>query len=210
MTPRSGSVLALDRSAGEPRIWTVSEIAQAVKSALELEFGVVIVQGEISGYKLHTSGHHYFELKDRDATINVALFKGSAARLRGPLENGMAVQVEGELTAYAARSQYQIIATRVEAVGYGALQAQFEALKRKLSAEGLFATERKRSLPRYPTRIGIVTSVSGAALRDMIRVLNSRAPYVAITLADTRVQGESAADEIARSEERRVGKECRL
>lgn len=197
MTPRVGTVLALDRSAGEPRVWTVSEIAQAVKSTLEIEFGVVIVQGEISGYKIHTSGHHYFELKDREATINVALFKGPASRLRGPLQSGMAVQVEGELTAYAARSQYQIIATRVEPVGYGALQAQFEALRRKLQAEGLFATERKRPLPRYPARVGIVTSATGAALRDLLRVLRARGPYLAITLADTRVQGEGAAEEIA-------------
>ncbi len=197
MTPRAGAIFATGRAAGEPRIWTVSEITQAIKSALEVEFGLVLVQGEISGYKIHTSGHHYFELKDREATINVALFKGPAARLRGPLENGMAVQVEGQLTAYTARSQYQIIATRVEPVGYGALQAQFEALKRKLQAEGLFAEERKRPLPRYPTRIGIVTSASGAVLRDMVRVLRARGPYLSITLADTRVQGEGAADEIA-------------
>jgi exodeoxyribonuclease VII large subunit len=177
-------------------VWTVSEIAQAVKSTLELEFGTVLVQGEISGYKVHTSGHHYFELKDRDATINVAFFKGAASRLRGPLESGMAVQVEGELTAYAARSQYQIIATRVEPVGYGALQAQFEALKRRLQAEGLFAPERKRLLPRYPMRVGIVTSASGAALRDMLRMLRARAPYLSITLADAKVQGEGAAEDI--------------
>jgi exodeoxyribonuclease VII large subunit len=196
MSPRA-DILPIEAGPAEPRIWTVSDLAKAVKGALELEFGTVVVQGEISGYKAHGSGHHYFELKDPGAMIQVALFRGYAARLRGPLANGMAVQVEGELTAYAQRSQYQIVAHRVTPVGYGALQAQFEALRRKLETEGLFAPERKRPLPRYPTRIGIVTSPTGAAIRDMLRILRSRAPYARITLVPVRVQGEGAAEEIA-------------
>lgn len=190
-------IVPFETTPGEPRVWTVTDLAEAVKGTLELEFGVVVVQGEISGYKAHGSGHHYFELKDPGATIQVALFKGFAARLKGPLANGMAVQVEGELTAYAQRSQYQIVAHRVTPVGYGALQAQYEALKRKLQEEGLFAPERKRPLPRYPTRIGIVTSPTGAAVRDMLRILRSRAPYARLTLVPTKVQGEGAADDIA-------------
>ncbi len=190
-------ILPLESATGEPHIYTVTELALEVKDSLELAFGTVVVQGEISNYKLHTSGHHYFQLKDEKAQIEVALFKGPASRLGAPLQSGMAVQVEGELTAYPPRSQYQIVATRVTPVGYGALQAQFEALKRKLQAEGLFAEERKRPLPRYPTRIGIVTSPSGAAVRDMLRMLQARAPYATVTLAPARVQGEGAAGEIA-------------
>lgn len=184
-------------AAGEPRVWTVTQLAEAVKESLESSFGPVLVQGEISGYKAHPSGHHYFQLKDAKAVLDVALFRGDATRLRGPLANGMAVQVEGELTAYVQRSTYQVVARRVTPVGYGALQAQFEALKKKLTAEGLFAPERKRPLPRYPTRVGIVTSPTGAAIRDMLRVLQARAPYARITLVPVRVQGEGAAEEIA-------------
>jgi exodeoxyribonuclease VII large subunit len=194
---RRARILPLDAGPGEPRVFTVSEIAQAVKSALEEEFGLVVVQGEISNYKRHSSGHHYFQLKDEKAQIEVALFKGPASRLGVALQSGLAVQVEGELTSYPPRSQYQIVATRVTPVGYGALQAQFEALKRKLQTEGLFAEERKRPLPRYPTRIGLVTSPTGAAVQDMLRVLRARAPYATITLAPAKVQGEGAAEEIA-------------
>lgn len=194
---RRARILPLDAATGEPRVFSVSELALAVKSSLEIEFGRVVVQGEISNYKQHSSGHHYFQLKDEKAQLEVALFKGPASRLGAPLQSGMAVQVEGELTTYPPRSQYQIVATRVTPVGYGALQAQFEVLKRRLQAEGLFAEERKRPLPRYPTRIGLVTSPTGAAVRDMLRVLRARAPYAAITLAPARVQGEGAAEEIA-------------
>jgi exodeoxyribonuclease VII large subunit len=194
---RRGGVLPLETSAGEPRIWTVGEISDAIRGTLELEFGTVVVQGEITGYLAHGSGHHYFGLKDEKAKIDVALFKGRAQSLRGPLQNGMAVQVEGQLTAYGPKSSYQIIAHRVVPVGYGALQAQFEALKRKLAAEGCFDEDRKRPLPRYPTRIGLVTSPTGAAIRDMLRILRARAPYARIVLAPARVQGEGAAEEIA-------------
>jgi exodeoxyribonuclease VII large subunit len=190
-------ILRLDTGPSEPRVFTVSELAQAVKSTLEEGFGLVVVQGEISNYKRHSSGHHYFQLKDEKAQIEVALFKGPASRLGVALQSGMAVQVEGELTSYPPRSQYQIVATRVTPIGYGALQAQFEALKRRLQTEGLFAEERKRPLPRYPTRIGLVTSPTGAAVQDMLRVLRARAPYAAITLAPVKVQGEGAAEEIA-------------
>jgi exodeoxyribonuclease VII large subunit len=194
---RRGSVLPIETAAGEPRIWTVGEIADAIRGALEAEFGTVIVQGEITGYTAHHSGHHYFGLKDDRGRIDVALFKGRAQSLRGPLQNGMAVQVEGQLTAYAPKSSYQLIALRVTPVGYGALQAQFEALKRKLAAEGCFDEERKRPLPRYPTRIGLVTSPTGAAIRDMLRILRARAPYARLALAPARVQGEGAAGEVA-------------
>ena len=179
------------------RVFTVSELTQEIKATLEGQFGFVLVQGEITNLKRHSSGHTYFSLKDESSEIKIVLFAGSGGAVRDTLENGMAARVEGEVTVYAKQGAYQIRAIRVEPVGYGALQARFEALKRKLQAEGLFAVERKRELPRYPTRIGIVTSISGAALRDMVRVLRARAPYVSILVADTRVQGEGAAEEIA-------------
>ena len=193
-----GRVLPLPSSGHAVRVFTVSELTQGIKNALEDRFGVVVVQGEISNLSKPSSGHIYFSLKDEAAQIQIALFaRHSTPALREVLRDGLAVQIEGEVTVYAKKGEYQIIAARVEPVGYGALQAQFEALKRKLAAEGLFAPDRKRALPLYPTRIGIVTSEAGAALRDMLRILRTRAPYASITVADTRVQGEGAAQEIA-------------
>lgn len=195
-----GRVLPLPAPGHPDRVYTVSELTQGIKNTLEERFGIVLVQGEITSLKHASSGHTYFNLKDEQAEISVVLFAGQTTpAIRDSLQNGLALQVEGEVTVYAKRGAYQIRALRVEPVGYGALQAQFEALKRKLDLEGLFAPDRKRELPRYPTRIGIVTSESGAALRDMVRILRSRAPYASITLADTRVQGEGAAQEIARA-----------
>ncbi|TMQ57934.1 MAG: exodeoxyribonuclease VII large subunit [Candidatus Eisenbacteria bacterium] len=196
MNPR-GRVLPLPAPGRPDRVFTVSELTQGIKNLLEDRFGVVLVQGEVTGLRKHTSGHVYFSLKDELSEIRVVLFASQAAPARDALQDGIAVQVEGEVTVYPKQGNYQIRALRVEPVGYGALQARFEALKRKLQAEGLFAPERKRSLPRYPTRIGIVTSVSGAALQDMVRVIRTRAPYASITVVDTRVQGDGAAQEIA-------------
>ena len=162
---------------------------------------MITVQGELSDLsRTASSGHTYFCIKDAQAQISVVLWsdRGTPA-MRDALQNGILVQVEGDLTVYPRKGSYQIRALRVEPVGYGALQAQFEALKRKLEMEGLFGMDRKRDLPRYPTRIGIVTSETGAALKDMVRILHARAPYVTIVLADTRVQGEGASREIARA-----------
>ncbi len=193
-----GRVLPLPSSGHAGRVFTVSELTQGIKNTLEDRFGVVVVQGEVSNLSRASSGHTYFSLKDESAQIQIALFaRHMTPALRDVLREGLAVQIEGELSVYAKKGEYQIIAARVEPVGYGALQAQFDALKRKLAAEGLFAPDRKRPLPLYPTRLGIVTSETGAALRDMLRILRARAPYASVTLADTRVQGEGAAREIA-------------
>ncbi|MGE5176214.1 MAG: exodeoxyribonuclease VII large subunit [Hyphomicrobiales bacterium] len=182
---------------GEPRIWTVTELVRSLKNLLEGEYADIVVAGEISDYKAYSSGHVYFRLKDADAQISVAWF-GAAGRAKSlALENGVAVQVQGRMSVYHQRGDMQLVATRVMPVGLGSLQARFEALKRKLQMEGLFATERKRPLPRYPTRVALVTSSSGAAIRDMLRILRQRAPYVRVTVAPTRVQGEGAAEEIA-------------
>ena len=191
--PRSG--MAADH------IFTVSEITRGIRNALEDAFGPVTVQGEVAGYKgTSSSGHTYFSLKDATAQIDVVLYADRATpAMLAALQNGLAFQVYGELTVYEKSGRYQIRALRVEPIGYGALQARFDALRKKLELEGLFATGRKRRLPLYPTRIGIVTSEDGAALHDMVRVLRARAPYARIVFADTRVQGDGAARDIARA-----------
>lgn len=183
------------------RIFTVSEITRGIRNALEGAFGPITVQGEVAGYKgTFSSGHTYFSLKDAAAQIDVVLYADRATpAMLASLQNGLAFQVYGELTVYEKSGRYQIRALRVEPIGYGALQARFDALRKKLELEGLFATDRKRRLPLYPTRIGIVTSESGAALHDMVRILQARAPYARIVFADTRVQGDGAARDIARA-----------
>lgn len=180
-------------------VYTVSQISKGIRTALENAFDVVIVQGEVSGFKgQHSNGNTYFSLKDPGAEISVVLFADRTTRLiLDSLANGITVQVEGDLTVFERQGKYQLRALRIHSVGYGALQARFDALKRKLELEGLFAVERKRPLPLYPTSIGIVTSTTGAALQDLLRILRGHAPYARITLADTRVQGDGAARDIA-------------
>ena len=182
---------------GEPRVWTVSEIVKSLKTTLETDYARVLVQGEITDFKRSGVGHIYFCLKDANAQLQVAYFAGSQRGGTAGLQNGVDVQAEGRISVFPARGNMQLIADRVSPIGYGALQARFEQLKRKLQAEGLFGEERKRTLPRYPTRIGLVTSEGGAAVRDMIRILRQRAPYAEIVLAATRVQGDGSAEDIA-------------
>ena len=155
------------------------------------------MQGEISNYKLHPSGHQYFTLKDQRAQIGCVIWRDTMAPLRQPLADGAQVQVYGTVTVFEARGQYQLNVQILQPRGVGLLQAKFEALKRKLEAEGLFAAERKRPLPRFPRRIGIITSPSGAAIRDMLNVLRRRAPWLQILINPVRVQGSGAAQEIA-------------
>jgi len=161
------------------KILTVAELTRQIRGTLETKFGAVWVQGEISNYKLHPSGHQYFTLKDQRAQIACVIFRnpaGAGAPLRQPLVDGTQVQVYGNVSVFEARGQYQLSVQILQPRGLGLLQAKFEALKRKLEAEGLFAAERKRALPKFPRRIGIVTSPSGAAIRDMLNVLKRRAP----------------------------------
>jgi exodeoxyribonuclease VII large subunit len=197
MNPRS-NIARLTPREGEPRIYSVSELAQEIRLTIEDSFPPVIVQGEISNLKPHhPSGHIYFVLKDAGAQLRVALFKNRVRSGHESLENGVAVQIEGQIEFYPLRGEVTLIADRVAPIGYGALQARFDALKRKLEAEGLFREERKRPLPTYPTRVGIVTAPGAAALQDMLRILRQRAPYVRIALAPSAVQGEGAARAIA-------------
>jgi exodeoxyribonuclease VII large subunit len=179
------------------KVFSVSELTRSIRGTLETKFGAVWVQGEISNYKLHPSGHQYFTLKDQRAQISCVIWRDAAAPLRQPLVDGTQVQVYGMVTVFEARGQYQLNVQILQPRGVGMLQAKFEALKRKLEAEGLFASERKRALPKFPRRIGIVTSPTGAAIRDMLNVLRRRAPWLQILINPVRVQGTGAAQEIA-------------
>ena len=179
------------------KVFTVSELTRNIRGTLETKFGAVWVQGEISNYKLYPSGHQYFTLKDQRAQISCVIWRDTMAPPRQPLVDGAQVQVYGTVTVFEARAQYQLNVQILQPRGVGLLQAKFEALKRKLEAEGLFALERKRSLPKFPRRIGIVTSPSGAAIRDMLNVLCRRAPWLQILINPVRVQGTGAAQEIA-------------
>src|SRR2546430_1192817 len=179
------------------KVLTVTELTRSIRNTLEVKFGAVWVQGEISNYKLHPSGHQYFTLKDQRAQIGCVIWRDTMVPPRQPLVDGTQVQVYGTVTVFEARGQYQLNVQILQPRGVGVLQAKFEALKRKLQAEGLFAPERKRSLPKFPRRIGIVTSPSGAAIRDMLNVLRRRAPWLQILISPVRVQGTGAAQEIA-------------
>jgi len=179
------------------KVFTVAELTRQIRGTLETKFGAVWVQGEVSNYKLHPSGHQYFTLKDQRAAINCVIFRNTMPPAARPISDGAQVQVYGNVSVFEARGQYQLSVQILQARGAGLLQAKFEALKRKLEAEGLFDPARKRPLPRFPKQIGVVTSPTGAAIRDMLNVLRRRAPNVAVIISPVRVQGSGAAAEIA-------------
>ena len=179
------------------KVFTVAELTRTIRSLLEARVGNVWVQGEVSNYKKHPSGHQYFTLKDSRAAISCVIFRSAMISLRQPLADGAQVQVYGNLTVFEARGQYQLSVEVVQPRGLGLLQVKFEALKRKLEAEGLFDSARKKPLPKFPRRIGIITSPSGAAIRDILNVLRRRARQIEILINPVRVQGTGAAAEIA-------------
>lgn len=179
------------------QVHTVAGITAMIRDTLESRFDGVWIEGEISNHRLPGSGHHYFTLKDPFAQLACVFFKGAASRCPVRLADGLQVQVYGNLSVYEARGQYQLVAQLVQGNGFGDLQARFEALKRKLEAEGLFDRDRKKPIPTFPERIGIVTSPTGAAIRDILNVLRRRAPWVRVTIYPTRVQGDGAAEEVA-------------
>ena len=186
-------------SAEETRdVLTVSELTKRVKRALENQIGQVWVEGEITNLRTQASGHMYFSIKDVRTQLNCVLFKGTRVGQRELMEDGQKVVLRGDLTVYEPRGQYQLIVQKVELQGVGELQAKFEKLKLKLKAEGLFDLEAKQELPRYPQRMGIVTSLSGAALRDVLHVIRRRQSSLQIVLVASRVQGQGAEDEIAK------------
>ncbi len=183
---------------GPPRVLSVTELTRRVRAMLERGLGEVWVRGEISNYRRQASGHHYFTLKDDGCQLACVLFAGAARSLRGlRLGDGMQAQVFGALTVYEARGQYQLVVELVQEEGTRRAPGRFEALKAKLVAEGLFDADRKRPLPRLPMRIGVVTSPTGAAIRDFLKVLHRRMPCVEVIVSPVRVQGRGAAAEIA-------------
>ena len=186
--------LNLDRE-----VLTVSQLNGRARGLLEDVFAQVWVSGEISNLSKPASGHVYFTLKDQQAQVRCALFRQSAARVREVLRDGLAVTVRGKVSLFEGRGDYQLILDSVEPAGDGALRLAFEALKAKLSAEGLFSAERKQALPAHPQRIGIISSPTGAVIRDIISVFRRRAPQVQLTLIPTAVQGRDATAQIIRA-----------
>ena len=178
-------------------VWSVTELTRRIKGTLERGFGAIGVEGEISNLARPASGHLYFTIKDEGAQIQAVMFKGSQRGLAFTPKNGDVVRAHGEVTVYEKRGNYQILVRRLEPGGKGNLQAQFEALKKRLSEEGLFDASRKQALPLLPQHVGVVTSGTGAAIRDILHVVSRRFPNLHILLASVKVQGDGAAEEIA-------------
>ncbi|MCK4533376.1 exodeoxyribonuclease VII large subunit, partial [bacterium] len=179
------------------KIYTVTQTNQIVKNLLEDSFPEILVEGEISNFKLHSSGHMYFSLKDETAQISAIIYRGMTFALKFVPEDGMKVIVRGKLTCFTKRGQYQIIISLMEPQGKGALQLAFEQLKEKLKKEGLFDAGKKQKVPFLPQRIGVVTSPTGAAVRDILSVIERRFANVEILIYPVHVQGDNAAGEIS-------------
>ena len=179
------------------KVFSVGELTGHIRRLLEKQIGSIWVGGEVSNLRAQSSGHIYFTLKDADAQIACVLFRNEIVPHRELISDGQKILLQGDVTVYEARGNYQIIVRAVELQGVGVLQIQFEKLKQKLVAEGLFSPERKRPLPKYPQRIGLVTSPTGAAIRDVLHVVQRRNPGLEIILAPCRVQGDGAAEKIA-------------
>ena len=183
-----------------PKVWSVSQVNRAVRGLLEESVDPLWVGGELGAWSRSRAGHCYFTLKDERAQIRCVMFSREASLLPADPEDGMQVRAFGELTLYEARGDYQLVTRRVEAEGADGLwRLAFERLRAKLEAEGLLAPERKRPLPRFPVCVGVVTSLGGAAIRDILSVLARRAPWTRVVVRGAKVQGEGAAEEIARA-----------
>src|SRR5246127_1271077 len=183
----------------ERRTLTVSELTARLRDLLAKNFTDILVEGEISNCRAAQSGHFYFTLKDDKAQVRCVWFKQQMRGVKIHPEDGLKVSVRGSVSVYEARGEYQIYVESLEPVGRGALQLAFEQLKKRLEAEGLFDPARKKLLPLLPSRIGLITSSTGAAVRDVVRILTRRFPNVHLTLYPVRVQGEGAAEEIAQA-----------
>ncbi len=181
------------------QVFSVSELTRSIRALLQEHIGEVWVEGEISNYRRQSSGHQYFTLKDDRSQLSCVLFRGSGSTQSATLADGQQVQAFGEVSVYESRGQYQLIVELIQPRGLGALQARFEALKRKLHAEGLFDADRKQPLPPFPLTVGLVTSPTAAALQDMLNVLRRRAPWVRVLVNPVRVQGQGASVEIVRA-----------
>lgn len=184
------------------RVYTVSQVNQAIRLLFEEveDFHNIYIQGEISNYKDHyASGHRYLTLKDKDSVLSAVMFRSDASRLRFRPENGMKVIARGRISCYPKNGQYQMYIADMMPDGVGALTVAFEQLKQKLTEEGLFDASRKKPLPEYPQNIALVTSPTGAAVRDMLRILKHRFPIAAVQIYPVSVQGKTAAREIAKA-----------
>jgi exodeoxyribonuclease VII large subunit len=183
----------------ERRPLTVSQLTNSVRIAIESRFTSVWVEGEISNFKAHSSGHWYFTLKDEGAQLRAKCFRSTNTRIRFRPADGLHVRARGKLSIYAPRGEYELVVETLDPVGAGALRIAFEQLRDRLQAEGLFAKELKRPLPVFPRRVGIVTSPTGAAIRDILNVISRRTRTVHVLFSPARVQGESAGPDIARA-----------
>ena len=191
-----------DGSDREQRLLSVGQLLAGLKGLLDHHVGRVLVVGEISNLHRARSGHSYFTLKDDDGQIRAALFRGNAARLRFELEEGLEVVADAEVSIYAARGDLQLVVRELTPRGVGALQLAFEQLRRRLEAAGLFAEERKRAVPAFPRRLGVVTSPTSAAVRDVLKVAARRSPSTPILISPTLVQGDEAPAQIVAALER--------
>jgi len=178
---------------------TVSQLTNSIRIALESRFASVWVEGEISNFKSHSSGHWYFTLKDSNAQLRAKCFRSTNARIRFRPTDGLHVRARGKLSLYAPRGEYELVVDALDPVGAGALRIAFEQLRDRLNAEGLFAKELKRPLPVFPRRVGIVTSPTGAAIRDILNVISRRTRTVHVLFSPARVQGDLAGPDIARA-----------
>src|ERR1700730_17395417 len=183
----------------ERRPLSVSELTNAIRGALESRFQSVWVEGEISNFKAHSSGHWYFTIKDEGAQLRAKCFRLSNTRIRFRPQDGLHLRARGRLTVYQPRGEYELVVESLDPVGAGALRIAFEQMRDRLKAEGLFAPELKRPLPMFPRRVGVVTSPSGAAIRDILNVISRRTRTVHVLFAPAKVQGEGAGSDIARA-----------
>jgi len=180
-------------------VLTVTQLTREIREVLEARIGTVWVEGEISNHRLQTSGHQYFTLKDGGSQISCVMFRGSASRSGARLTDGVQVQVQGEISVYEPRGQYQLVVKQVQMKGQGGLQARFEALKKRLFDEGLFDQEYKQAIPKFPRTVALVTSPTGAAIQDMLNILTRRAPWVRVMVFPVRVQGQGVERETIRA-----------
>ncbi|HEX9917138.1 MAG TPA: exodeoxyribonuclease VII large subunit [candidate division Zixibacteria bacterium] len=181
------------------KIYTVSEITKQIKELLEGELPTIWIEGEISNFVLHSSGHRYFSLKDEEAQIRCVLWRGKGEGLDFEPQSGMKVLALGKISVYEKRGEYQLYVEILRPLGIGKLELELQRLKERLQKEGLFDEEHKKAIPKFPETIGIITSPTGAAIRDIIKIIQRRAPYIKLILNPVRVQSEGAEDEIARA-----------
>lgn len=190
--------MSLENQTSKPQVLSVTDLNRAIRGELETLFELIWVQGEISNFKAHTSGHYYFSLKDSKAQVNAVMFKGYNARLKFRPEDGLEVLVRGKITVYEPRGNYQVFCELMEPVGAGALQKAFEQLKKKLAGEGLFDQELKKPLPEFPKHLAVVTSPTGAAIKDILKVLKRRFSGLRVTVVPALVQGDQATPSIVK------------